>query len=309
MPWDGSRIVVAGREGDAPRVVAGGDDEAVGQPRWSPDGRRLGFVTDRDGWWNVWTVAPDGHDARPVLPEPCEQAEPPWGPGQRSYAWSPDGTEVALVRNEDGFGRLVIVGAGGRHGARHRLASRPRLGSGRDRRGALRGPHAEHRDRAARHRPAPRRPRPRRGVRDRRPRRAGGGDVARARRDAGARAALAADPSPVRPGVAHRRCSSTCTAARPGRRRWRGAPPHRSSPAGAGRSSPPTRPDRRATAARTPRRSRASGAGRTSRTSPPGSAAGDRGWCDPARVVVSGGSAGALTALLVCARHPDLVRA
>jgi dipeptidyl aminopeptidase/acylaminoacyl peptidase len=38
-------------------------------------------------------------------------------------------------------------------------------------------------------------------------------------------------------------------------------------------------------------------------------AAAARGWGDPDRVAVSGGSAGALTALLVCVRHPDLVRA
>ena len=113
MPWDGSRVVVAAADGAGRRVVAGGDAEAVGQPRWSPDGRRLAYVTDRDGWWNVWVGADDGRAAGPVLPEPYEQAEPPWGPGQRSFAWSPDGTAVALVRNEDGFGRLVVVGEHG----------------------------------------------------------------------------------------------------------------------------------------------------------------------------------------------------
>ncbi len=38
-------------------------------------------------------------------------------------------------------------------------------------------------------------------------------------------------------------------------------------------------------------------------------AAGEQGWCDPERVAVAGGSSGGLTALLVCARHGDLVRA
>jgi dipeptidyl aminopeptidase/acylaminoacyl peptidase len=35
----------------------------------------------------------------------------------------------------------------------------------------------------------------------------------------------------------------------------------------------------------------------------------DRGWCDPTRVAIAGGSAGGLTALLVGAKHPELVRA
>ena len=34
-----------------------------------------------------------------------------------------------------------------------------------------------------------------------------------------------------------------------------------------------------------------------------------QGWCDPARVAIAGGSSGGLTALLVCARYGDLVRA
>ena len=38
-------------------------------------------------------------------------------------------------------------------------------------------------------------------------------------------------------------------------------------------------------------------------------AAGEQGWCDPERVAIAGGSSGGLTALLVCARHGDLVRA
>jgi dipeptidyl aminopeptidase/acylaminoacyl peptidase len=112
MPWDESRVVVAGPDGRRRRVVVGHAGEAVGQPRFRPDGK-LAYVTDRDGFWNVWIGTTDDTDARPVLPEPCEQAEPPWGPGQRSFAFSPDGDLVAMNRNEDGFGRLTVIGPDG----------------------------------------------------------------------------------------------------------------------------------------------------------------------------------------------------
>ncbi len=110
MPWDGSRImcVAPDREQDA-RCVAGGDDVAVGQPRFSPTGDTLAFVSEAGGWMNVWLAPGDGTAPAPLVDDAHEHAEPSWGPGQRSFAWSPDGTAIVLNRNEDGFGRLVLV--------------------------------------------------------------------------------------------------------------------------------------------------------------------------------------------------------
>jgi dipeptidyl aminopeptidase/acylaminoacyl peptidase len=113
MSWDSSRIVVAHPDGSEAAVVAGGGEISVGQPRFSPDGRSLAFVSDESGWWNVWVVAADGTRGAPVLAEQFEHAEPAWGPGQRSYAWSPDSALLAINRNEGGFGRLVVAARDG----------------------------------------------------------------------------------------------------------------------------------------------------------------------------------------------------
>jgi dipeptidyl aminopeptidase/acylaminoacyl peptidase len=109
MSWDGSRIVVADPDGSRAAVVAGGEGTSVGQPRFSPDGGALAYVSDATGWCNVWVADAAGRGAAPILAEELEHAEPAWGPGQRSFAWSPDGTAVALCRNEGGFGRLVVT--------------------------------------------------------------------------------------------------------------------------------------------------------------------------------------------------------
>src|SRR3954469_13697889 len=39
------------------------------QPRFSPDGKRIAFASDRDGLWNVWTMDLDGTNARQVSRE------------------------------------------------------------------------------------------------------------------------------------------------------------------------------------------------------------------------------------------------
>jgi dipeptidyl aminopeptidase/acylaminoacyl peptidase len=105
MPWDASRIVVRDERGTV-KVVA--DAPACGQPRFAPAGEpRLAYIREQTLWV----------DDAPVLREPHEHAEPTWYSGQRSYAWSPDGEELAWCRNEAGFGRLVI-GAPARKSAR-----------------------------------------------------------------------------------------------------------------------------------------------------------------------------------------------
>jgi dipeptidyl aminopeptidase/acylaminoacyl peptidase len=48
-----------------------------------------------------------------VVQEPHEHGDPPWGPGQRSFAWAPDGSALAFCRNEGGFGRLLVAGLDG----------------------------------------------------------------------------------------------------------------------------------------------------------------------------------------------------
>ena len=117
MSFHSSRIALA-VPGEMARVVAGGPGIAVGQPRFSPDGSSLAYVSDRDGWWNVWVARADGSRAKPLRVEPYDHAEPSWGPGQRTFAWSPASDAIAYTRNENGFGRLVVAGVRSRGAAR-----------------------------------------------------------------------------------------------------------------------------------------------------------------------------------------------
>lgn len=57
MPWDGTELWMGnlGTDGSLydTRLVAGGSNESIFQPEWSPDGI-LYFVSDRTGWWNLY---------------------------------------------------------------------------------------------------------------------------------------------------------------------------------------------------------------------------------------------------------------
>lgn len=112
MPWDASRIVVAAADGGSRRVVAGGDGVQVQQPRFAPDGRSLAYLCDERGWLNL-TVLDLASGATEVLAEEREHGGPTWGPGQRTFAWAPDGRSLVVVRNEGGFGALVRWTPGG----------------------------------------------------------------------------------------------------------------------------------------------------------------------------------------------------
>lgn len=106
MPWDGTELWTAGLGEDGvpvgAEVIAGGPDESVFQPEWSPDGT-LHFVSDRTGWWNLYRVR--GGAVEPLCPMEAEFGLPGWAFGMSTYAFlSP--TWIACVLIEGGVFRL-----------------------------------------------------------------------------------------------------------------------------------------------------------------------------------------------------------
>jgi imidazolonepropionase-like amidohydrolase/Tol biopolymer transport system component len=87
--------------GTAPaKRIAGGPAFEM-QPRFSPDGRRIAFTSDRDGLWNIWTMDLEGANPQQI------SRERQWF--VNSPAWSPDGQYIYARRH---FVKERSLGAG-----------------------------------------------------------------------------------------------------------------------------------------------------------------------------------------------------
>jgi dipeptidyl aminopeptidase/acylaminoacyl peptidase len=109
MPWDGTQLMVCdlGAEGLPENVerVAGGEDESIFQPEWSPDGT-LHFVSDRTGWWNLYRRR--GGRIEPLCERAAEFGSPQWVFGMSTYAFVSPGRIVCSYA-ERGASHLALL--------------------------------------------------------------------------------------------------------------------------------------------------------------------------------------------------------
>jgi Tol biopolymer transport system component len=88
--------------GTATRITSGQAYDM--QPRFSPDGSQIVFVSDRDGSENVWIVNVDGSDPRSLTSEEREShMSPIWAPDGK-YVIAGKGPQLWLYHTEGGSG-------------------------------------------------------------------------------------------------------------------------------------------------------------------------------------------------------------
>ena len=73
-------------------------EEPVGDPQWSPDGRRLAFVRDDE----IWVIEADGSRLVKVTGHKA---------GTHAPRWSPDGKRLAFVSRRRGWSQVWIIDA------------------------------------------------------------------------------------------------------------------------------------------------------------------------------------------------------
>ena len=130
MPWDGTRLMLATLEvtgAGVPRVkevhqIAGGDDEAVFQPEFSPDGTTLAYVSEQGGNGDLY-MYDIAMGATRRLTEGENIILPAWVQGMRTYGFTYDSAAIVYRTGMSGRDHLnqVDVRSGERKSLDHRF--------------------------------------------------------------------------------------------------------------------------------------------------------------------------------------------
>ena len=109
MPWDGAELWVGEISADgslnSTESIAGGVDESIFQPEWSPDGT-LYFVSDRSNWWNLYR-----HQAgtvEPVCKMEAEFGRPQWIFGMSTYRFV-SANQIICTYTQNGVWHLASL--------------------------------------------------------------------------------------------------------------------------------------------------------------------------------------------------------
>ncbi|MGM0557372.1 MAG: LpqB family beta-propeller domain-containing protein [Myxococcota bacterium] len=120
MPWSGTRLKVADVDVSAAgvaladeRQLAGGEDISVMQPEFSPDGSKLAYLSDEDGWWQLYLHDVETGESQQLTEGEFEIGGPAWVQGIRAYAWKADASGIYAIMNERGQMSLLDVNVDG----------------------------------------------------------------------------------------------------------------------------------------------------------------------------------------------------
>jgi dipeptidyl aminopeptidase/acylaminoacyl peptidase len=112
MPWNGTQLYLGevAQNGaiSEPRPIAGGATESIFQPEWSPDGAQIVLVSDRSGWWNLYSLDLATRATRTLAPMAAEFGLPQWLLGMSTYAFT--GPErIVCTYSQNGLGCLAVL--------------------------------------------------------------------------------------------------------------------------------------------------------------------------------------------------------
>jgi dipeptidyl aminopeptidase/acylaminoacyl peptidase len=111
MPWDGTELWIAKIASDGSlsdrQKIAGGLEESIFQPKWSPDGT-LVFVSDRSGWWNLYRWNPLSGQIEALCEKDAEFGLPLWIFGMSTYGFA-SSDRILCAYTQNGLSHLASL--------------------------------------------------------------------------------------------------------------------------------------------------------------------------------------------------------
>ncbi|MBI1762093.1 MAG: PD40 domain-containing protein [Acidobacteria bacterium] len=90
-------LFIVNKDGTGQRQITN-DTAKDRYPRWSPDGKRLAFFTDRSGKYEAWTIRLESGEPQQLTFSQPQQ------PGYVAPVWAPDGKQMAIsIRGAGGY--------------------------------------------------------------------------------------------------------------------------------------------------------------------------------------------------------------
>src|SRR5579871_2095612 len=115
----GELFTIATERGDVRRLTKT-SDVREGNPQWSPDGKRIAFVSDHSGREEIWICDEHGGNQKKLTNSDTQKATPVWSPDSQSLLYTAsdralhrynlaDNKDVVLIRGEViGFGATAV---------------------------------------------------------------------------------------------------------------------------------------------------------------------------------------------------------
>lgn len=118
MPWDATRLRLGTLTADHTRIkntriIAGGSQEMVVEPCFSPDGRSLSYIVSRGDWQALDVLNLESGQVQTWFDGDFDLSQPAWEQGQHSYGWSPFGGRIFLLRYKDALAEMWSVNSTG----------------------------------------------------------------------------------------------------------------------------------------------------------------------------------------------------
>lgn len=117
MPWHGTKLYLGSLQIDEnhlpvigdQQLVAGSKEVAIFQPQFSPDGRKLAYVSDESGYGNLMIYDLETEQVSALTSGKEEIAQPGWVQGERTYGFTTDGSSIIYRSRVDGSDKLYQI--------------------------------------------------------------------------------------------------------------------------------------------------------------------------------------------------------